>query len=78
MVFLAQGFSSLTSCVFYPNFLPFKHENQRVIRKYELALTLPPGKDRDATLRQIYQCWLRTDPAASEAAEAFAKKHGIR
>jgi hypothetical protein len=41
------------------------------------ALTLPPGDERDATLRQIYQNWPRPDAAASEAAAAFAKEHGI-
>lgn len=41
------------------------------------ALTLPPGDERDATLRQIYQNWPRNDPAAIEAAAAFARQHGI-
>ncbi len=41
------------------------------------ALTLPPGKDRNSTLREIYQKWPKEDPAAKQAAEAFAKAHGI-
>ncbi|MCX6878477.1 MAG: hypothetical protein NTW21_32380 [Verrucomicrobia bacterium] len=42
------------------------------------ALTLPVGSTRDETLRQIYQNWPRRDPAAVEAAAAFAQQHGIR
>ena len=41
------------------------------------ALTLPPGDDRDATLKQILANWPRNDPAAIEAASAFAKENGI-
>ncbi len=41
------------------------------------ALTLPPGKDRDETLKQIHQNWPKTDPADTAAAAAFAKAHGI-
>lgn len=42
------------------------------------AMTLPPGKDRDSTLRDIYENWPKEDPAAKEAADAFAKLHGIK
>lgn len=42
------------------------------------AMTLPPGKDRDSTLREIYENWPKEDPAAKEAADAFAKLHGIK
>ena len=41
------------------------------------ALTLPDGDERDATLKQIYQNWPKTDAAAMEAAAVFAKEHGI-
>jgi len=41
------------------------------------ALTLPPGDERDATLKQIHASWPKSDPAAIEAAAAFAKEHGI-
>lgn len=39
------------------------------------ALTLPLGKERDATLRQIYQSWPMHDAAG---AAAFAVEHGIK
>jgi hypothetical protein len=42
------------------------------------AMTLPPGDGRDTALKQIYQNWPKGDPAAAEAAEAFAKEHGIK
>ena len=42
------------------------------------ALTLPPGKDRDETLNQIYHAWPKTDPAAIDAAAAFARQHGLK
>ena len=41
------------------------------------AMTLPPGKDRDETLKEIHQNWPKEDPAAKEAAAVFAKEHGI-
>ena len=41
------------------------------------AMKLPPGQDRDTTLKTIYQNWPKTDPAAIEAAAAFARQHGI-
>jgi hypothetical protein len=39
------------------------------------ALTLPPGKDRDETLKNIYQNWPKDDEAAKEA---FKQEHGIK
>jgi hypothetical protein len=42
------------------------------------AMTLPPGQDRDETLRDVYHIWPKEDPAAAEAAAAFAKLHGIK
>jgi hypothetical protein len=41
------------------------------------ALTLPAGKDRTETLRQIYQQWPKTDDASKAAAETFKTEHGI-
>ncbi len=38
------------------------------------AMTLPPGKDREETLKNIYQNWPKDDEAAKEA---FSKLHGI-
>lgn len=42
------------------------------------ALTLPAGTMREATLKRIYQDWPKGDPAAAEAAAAFAQQHGIK
>jgi hypothetical protein len=39
------------------------------------ALTLPPGNERERTLRRIHQNWPADDSAAKEA---FARKHGIQ
>lgn len=39
------------------------------------ALTLPPGKDRDRTLKNIYRNWPKDDAAAKEA---FKQQHGIK
>jgi hypothetical protein len=39
------------------------------------ALTLPPGKDREQTLKTIYQNWPKDDTAAKEA---FKQEHGIK
>ncbi len=39
------------------------------------AMTLPPGKDREDTLKRIHNNWPENDPAAKEA---FAKEHGIK
>ena len=38
-------------------------------------MTLPPGKDRDSTLKNIYQNWPKKDITARDA---FAKGHGIK
>lgn len=42
------------------------------------AMTLPPSIDREETLRDIYDRWPKEDPAAAQAAAAFAKLHGIK
>jgi hypothetical protein len=42
------------------------------------ALTLPPGQDRDKTLKKIYDNWPKHDDAAKQAASAFAKEHGLK
>jgi hypothetical protein len=39
------------------------------------AMTLPPGKDRDQTLKHIYRNWPKDDSAAKEA---FKEEHGIK
>jgi TPR repeat protein len=39
------------------------------------AMTLPPGKDREATLKNIHKNWPKDDTAAKDA---FAKEHGIK
>ncbi|MES2922970.1 MAG: hypothetical protein V4819_15550 [Verrucomicrobiota bacterium] len=39
------------------------------------AMTLPPGKDRDETLKNIYHVWPKDDEAAKDA---FANEHGIK
>ena len=39
------------------------------------ATTLPPGKDRDDTLKHIYHAWPEKDEAAKGA---FAKEHGLK
>jgi hypothetical protein len=39
------------------------------------ALTLPPGKDREQTLKTIYRNWPKDDTAAREA---FKQEHGIK
>jgi hypothetical protein len=41
------------------------------------AVTLPPGRTRHIALQSVYEKWPKNDPAAKEAAEAFAEKHGI-
>jgi len=38
-------------------------------------MTLPPGNDRDNTLRTIYLNWPKDD---KEGAASFAKEHGIK
>ncbi len=42
------------------------------------ALTLPPGKQRDETLVNIYEKWPQKDDASKAAAQAFADAHGIK
>ena len=42
------------------------------------ALTLPEGKDRTETLEQIHNKWPRDTEAQSQAAEDFARQHGIK
>jgi hypothetical protein len=42
------------------------------------AMTLSSGEDRARALRQVYHHWLKKDPAAKAAAEAFADQHGIK
>lgn len=42
------------------------------------AMTLPPGNDRDQTLKTIHNNWPKDDPADKEAAAVFAKEHGIK
>jgi len=39
------------------------------------AMSLPPGKDRDQTLKNIYQKWPKNDDTAKEA---FKQEHGIK
>ncbi len=41
------------------------------------ALTLPPGKPREQTLKSIYRRWPKKDDASKAAAAAFAESHGI-
>jgi hypothetical protein len=42
------------------------------------AETLPPGKDREETLKRIYQNWPQKDDASKAAAGAFKTAHGIK
>lgn len=37
------------------------------------AMTLPPGQDRDKTLKRTYNNWRKDAPEAA----AFAQEHGI-
>ena len=48
-----------------------KHEPESAA---QWAMTLPPGQDRDETLKNIYQNWPENDDAAKQA---FRKSHGI-
>jgi hypothetical protein len=50
----------------------FKHDPETAMLWIN---TLPPGKDRDATLKNIHRNWPKDDPAG---AAAFANEHGIR
>ena len=49
-----------------------KHEPESAA---QWAMTLPPGQDRDETLKNIYQKWPGNDDAAKQA---FRKSHGIQ
>ena len=42
------------------------------------ALTLPPGKERSATIKRVYDHWPQDDDASKAAAEEFARQHGIK
>jgi hypothetical protein len=42
------------------------------------GLTLPPGADREKTLKNIHSQWPKDDDASKAAAEAFARQHGIK
>jgi hypothetical protein len=42
------------------------------------AVTLPAGKERDETLKQIYVNWPKGNDADKAAAEAFAREHGLK
>ena len=42
------------------------------------ALTLPPGKDRDQTLKKIYTNWSKKDDSSKAAAEAFKSQYGVK
>jgi hypothetical protein len=50
----------------------FKHDPETAMQWIH---TLPPGKDRDSTLRNIHANWPKDDPAG---AAAFAKEHAIK
>ena len=42
------------------------------------AMTLPPGKDRDQTLKEIYRNWPTQDDSSKAAAEAFKSQYGVK
>ena len=42
------------------------------------AVTLPAGKDREETFKDIYRNWPKKDDASKAAAEAFKTAHGIK
>ncbi len=50
----------------------FRHDSETAMQWIN---TLPPGRDRDDTLKAIHMNWPKDDP---EAAAAFAKEHGIK
>jgi hypothetical protein len=52
----------------------FPHDRETAIR---WALTVPPGPDRDNTLKELYDAWPKKSPADKEAARNFAKEVGI-
>jgi hypothetical protein len=41
-------------------------------------VTLPPGKQREEFFQRLYRDWPKKDPAARQAAEAFAKEYGVK
>jgi hypothetical protein len=50
----------------------FKHDPETAM---QWIMTLPPGSDRDNTLKNIHLNWPKYDPAGKEA---FATEHGIK
>ena len=50
----------------------FEHDPETAM---QWIMTLPPGRDRDNTLKTIYINWPKDD---SEGAASFAKEHGIK
>lgn len=50
----------------------FKHDPETAM---QWIMTLPPGKNRDFTLKTIHMNWPKDDPAGKEA---FALEHGIK
>jgi hypothetical protein len=52
----------------------FPHDRETAIR---WALTVPPGPDRDRTLKELYDAWPKNSPADEEAARNFARTVGI-
>ncbi len=50
----------------------FKHAPETAM---QWIMTLPPGRDRDETLKTIYMNWSKDDPTGKEA---FKMEHGIK
>ncbi len=50
----------------------FQHDPETAI---QWIMTLPPGKDRDETLKTIHMNWSKDDPVGGEA---FKQEHGIK
>ena len=50
----------------------FKHDPETAM---QWIMTLPPGRDRDETLKNIYLNWSKNDPSGKEA---FKIEHGIK
>lgn len=50
----------------------FKHDPETAM---QWIMTLPPGRDRDETLKTIHMNWSKDDLAGKEA---FAKEHGVK
>lgn len=70
---------------------PDSPEKQSAVRAYaekvfpyepdiaiQWALTLPPGKDRTETFRQIHKSMPKDNDDQKATAEAFAKEHGVK